>query len=502
MKKYIIALLGTSMILSSCKKDFLDEVPKGSVAPEVFYKSANDLNSAMVGLALTFNLAWNQTGGLAITFGSDDITTHNGGNKKGFSDFDTFQGTASNDKSPLWWGSFYRNIKSANALVAKYPGATDATPVERENAGGVAHFYRAVSYSFLTRTFGAVPMPLEATLDEKENSSPAEIYAVIVADLLKAEAMLPDQWTGQRRQNNTDILPTKGSAKAMLANVYLTMAGWPLKQTDKYALAAQKAKEVIDGKGTWGYGLVTNYADLWDKDSRFNKEAVFAAYFNKNMPSIWDQGDNWGNGSQMGPKNFGPGEEGGWDEAFGEIAFYNKFPEGPRKDATYQKDYFLNNDPTKVVDYTKLIHKHPYFLKYRDDESYDPTTHLGTDWWGSATVYIIRYAEVLLTYAEAQAMSAGGPDASAYAAVNEVRKRAGLADLPNNLSQTAFRDAVLAEKGWEFAGPEPTARWFDLIRTETVAKAAADRDASELPLAGKPDDGAHAFYWAPQPILK
>ena len=502
MKKYLIAILTTSVLISSCKKDFLEEDPKGSITTKTFYKTGEDLNSATLGLALTFNLAWNQTGGLGTTFGADDITTHAGGNKIGFADFDTFQANSSNDRLPLWWNYFYKTIKSSNALITNYSNATDASEVQRTNAAGVAYFYRAVSYSFLTRTWGEVPLVLEATLEPKANSTPAEVYAVIVADLQKAETILPDQWSGPRRQGSTDILPTRGSAKALLANVYLTMAGWPLKQTDKYALAAAKAKEVIDGKATWGYGLMSNYGELWDKDFRLNKEAVFGCYFNKNMPSIWDYGDNWGNGSQMGPPNFAPGEEGGWDEAFGEISFYNKFPAGPRKDATYQTVYFLNNDPAKAVDYTKLTHKHPYFMKYRDDESYDPATHKLNDWWGSATVYIIRYAEVLLTYAEATAMSAGGPDASAYQAVNEVRTRSGLANLPAGLSQSAFRDAVIAERGWEFAGPEPASRWFDLIRTETVAKANADRHATELVLKGKPDDNTHAFYWAPKPVIK
>lgn len=502
MKKYIVTLLIPAMLVSSCKKDFLKEDPKGSITPQTFYKTAEDLNSATLGISLTYNLAWNQTGGLATTFGSDDITTHAGGNKMGFSNFDTFQANSSNDRMTIWWSYFYKTIKSSNSLIENYPKATEATEVQRNNSAGVGYFYRAMSYFFLTRTWGAVPMPLQANLEPQNNASPQEIYNVVIADLQKAETMLPDAWSGPRRQGSTDILPTRGSAKALLANVYLTMAGWPLKQTDKYDLAAKKAKEVIDGKATWGYGLVNAYSDLWDKDSRFNKEAVFACYYNKNMPSIWDYGDNWGNGSQMGPPNFAPGEEGGWDEAFGEIAFYNKFPAGPRKDATYQMVYFLGNDPAKAVDYTKLTHKHPYFLKYRDDESYDPATHKLNDWWGSATVYMIRYAEVLLTYAEAKAMSSGGPDESAYQAVNEVRNRAGLGELAKGLNQADFRNAVVAEKGWEFAGPEPAARWFDLIRTETVAKAAADRDPSELPLKGKPNDLTHEFYWSPLPIIK
>lgn len=497
MKKYILIAAAIVLTSSSCKKTFLDENPKGSILPTTFYQNANDLDQAMLGISVTFNGAWNQTGGMAITFGSDDITTHRGGNKIGFSDFDTFQANSSNDRMTNWWIYFYKTIKSANSLIQNYQGATDATDIERNNAAGLAYFYRATCYFFLTRTWGPVPLITQATINEnRPNESPEKIYEQIISDLSKAEAMLPDNWSGVKNNGGVNLYPTAGSAKALLANTYLTMAGWPLKQTDKYALAAKKAKEVIDNKSRWNYDLLNNFADIFSKEGKYNKEAVFGCYYNNNAP-----GANWENGNQMGPPNFMPGEEGGWDEAFGEITFYNNFPEGPRKDATYRKTYYLNNDVTKPVDYTGLLHKHPYFIKYNDDISYNQTNHSMNDWWGSHTVFILRYAEVLLTYAEATAMSTG-VDNSAYAAVNSVRKRAGLADLPQGLNASVFREAVIAERGWEFSGCEPAARWFDLIRTETVAKANADRHATEVSLKNQPDDVSHTFYWAPIPVVK
>jgi hypothetical protein len=92
------------------------------------------------------------------------------------------------------------------------------------------------------------------------------------------------------------------------------------------------------------------------------------------------------------------------------------------------------------------------------------------------------------------------PDATAYAAINQVRNRSGLANLVAGLPQAAFRDSVIAERGWEFAGAEPAARWYDLIRTETVAKANSDRDVSEEALKNIPNDAAHTYYWAPIPV--
>ncbi len=194
MKKHLIIAALAAFGLASCQ-GFLDEDPKGSITPQTFYKTTEDLHAATLGLALAHNLAWNQTGGMATTFGSDDITTHAGGNKTGFADFDVFRANASNDRMPIWWDNFYKTIKSANSLIANYPNASGASETDRQNAGGVGHFYRALSYFFLTRTWGEVPMPLEASLTPQNNAKPQEIYAVIVADLQKAETMLPDGWT-------------------------------------------------------------------------------------------------------------------------------------------------------------------------------------------------------------------------------------------------------------------------------------------------------------------
>ena len=94
-----------------------------------------------------------------------------------------------------------------------------------------------------------------------------------------------------------------------------------------------------------------------------------------------------------------------------------------------------------------------------------------------------------------------GVDASAYDAINQVRQRAGLAALQTGLSQTAFRDSVIAERGWEFAA-EVGIRWFDLVRTETVQKANANRDAAEVALINQPSDANHTYYWAPVPVNK
>ncbi|MEO5594717.1 MAG: RagB/SusD family nutrient uptake outer membrane protein [Chitinophagaceae bacterium] len=490
MKKYL-AIFAICTIATSCGKELLTETPKVPTGT-AFYGNSNDLALASTGLYALNNVAFNQVAGFATCYGSDDAGVARIGNKLSFSDFDTFQPNSSNDRMTNWWSSFYATIKSSNSMILNYDKAT-ATADEKNRAAGQAYFLRALSYFFLTRTWGGIPLTTDNNVDySRPKATPAEIYTLIVADLQKAETMLPDSWSGLgvQFQSGVNVAPTKGSAKALLANVYLTMGGWPLKQNDKYALAAAKAKEVIDNKTKYSVALNPSFSNLWKKEYQYNNEAVFACYYNNNVPNTpWNQ---W---NMMGPNSSQPGDENGWDDWFGEITFYNNFPAGARKDATYQSVYIVNG-AAKAWPQTAL--KHPYFQKYRDDASYDPVTHVG-NWAGDHTVYIIRYSEVLLTYAEAQAR-AGAPDASAYSAINLVRQRAGLGDLVAGLGQKAFADSVVAERGWEFAGLEPAARWFDLLRTETVGKANSVRNAGEDLLKGIPDDATHTFYWAPIPI--
>ncbi len=495
MRKLIELILIISILTISCKKGFLDEDPKGSITPETFYKTGTDLDMASIAFYNNLNAAFNQSDGFAPFWGGDDITVVRSGNKETWSDYDTFQPVSSNQGAEYFWNFLYGTIKSCNAMLLNYEGATEATLEQRNQAAGQAYFIRAQSYFYLTRTWGPIPLVTDIKIDFNVTlSDPKVVYVLIVSDLKNAEILLPDHWTGARRLNGTDLAPTAGSAKALLANVYLTMAGWPIKQTEYYSLAAEKAKEVIDNKALWGYDLMTNFADIWNSEGNFNKETVFGCYYNAHVPGAW--GNNSGNAR---PQSYQSEEEGGWGDGYGEINFYKKFPAGPRKDATYQTEYYVDNDPAKSITWENTVKKHPYIQKFRFDEYYDAATHYNANWIDSRTVFLMRYAEVLLIYAEAKSMSSA-PDATAYYAINLVRERAGLGNLTAGLSQTAFRDSVIVERGWEFAGVEPGgARWFDLQRTETVGAANSNRDPVEDVLWAIPDDNSHTFYWAPYP---
>ena len=133
----------------------------------------------------------------------------------------------------------------------------------------------------LTRIYGEVPLITAFSTDIDYNIVPStlpEIYAVVVSDLQLAEQLLPetpaDGYPGAK--------PCKGTAKSALHRFTLHMAGWPMKETDKYAMAASKAKEVMDKADIYGYEILPNVADLWTWANNFtNHEIVFGSYYNK-----------------------------------------------------------------------------------------------------------------------------------------------------------------------------------------------------------------------------
>jgi hypothetical protein len=270
------------------------------------------------------------------------------------------------------------------------------------------------------------------------------------------------------------------------------MAGFPLKETSNYALAALMSKEVMDNASNYGYDLLPDFADLWLNANNINRETVFGCFYNH-------LADPEGSPAMLNlvcplpykPVDFG----GGWGDLYAELAFFSEFPSGPRKDATFLTEA-QKNPADQPITWQKFISQHPHYKKWLDVEgfSYDNMDQY-IDWCSSRTMMIIRYAEVLLTYAESKAMSEG-PDASAYEAINLVRNRAGLSDLVPGLTATAFRDSVIDERKWEFAGNEPNSRWFDMVRTETVEAATSKRDPEETPLMNQPDK---SFYFAPIP---
>ncbi|MDD3064348.1 MAG: RagB/SusD family nutrient uptake outer membrane protein [Massilibacteroides sp.] len=509
MKKIIHFFIIMFVFSTFSCSNFLDEQSKDSLNVSNFFQSGEDLILACHPL---YDVFMNFTGGddpISLFCGSDDVTSNVPANTY-FRDFDIFNVSDGLSQITVMWQVPYAGITRANFIISNYADVPDCTEELRNNCAGQAYFSRAWWYFWLVKYFGPVPMPLSTNESntEMEKSSVEEIYTQIISDLKNAEQMLPvhqtsEDWT----ENGYSIIPTQGTAKSLLASVYLQMTGWPLKQTDKYALAAAKAKEVIDNESTYGYGLVAQ-DELWAGETLWDAETVFGHPYN------YPTGDY----TMRTPKAGSPIEEGGWACYMAEINFFKKFPEGPRKDATFQTNIWLPVDVSEEGafydkrsdswwievpwDDSRTYKQHPYYAKQRFGSSRNGSPswsdrYLTGDMWRSGrTQRFIRYAEVLLVYAEAQAMANNGADASAYSAINRVRQRAGLEDLPAGMSASEFQEACFDERGWEFAGFEYCSRWADLLRFEKVEEKSSNRAEGEYELHHSP---TKADYYLPIP---
>ena len=443
-------LVALIMGLTASCSEFLEEDLSSFMTPSTVYSNEEGLMTALTGAYMPMNYTWNSGYGspqtIVVLMGSDDLTTA-AYSSMWYKEFDCYNVPYANDGLRIIWRGAYKSIQGANYIIANYQNVS-GNQAAIEQIAGEAYFLRAYNYFWIVRLWGDAPLILESHIYKEEDltvmrSPAAEIYAQIVEDLKMAEKLLGDKKPEPGRVG-------KGTAKSILAEVYLSMAGWPIKDRSYYQLAADKAKEVLDNLDIFGFGLMEDFADLWPNDSvnnDDNQEEVFALNF-------W-AGDWWNVNAIYGAAAR-PLEDGGWDMFFSEYTFFYEFPEGYRKEVTFLTEL---EDGTTWEEFTS---KHPYFAKMRGPE---PT------WWNMISLPLERLAEVYLIFAEAQVMATGDPaDPEALEAVNKiVRRGAGLPPHEPNVSvdwTNATQEQIVQEKAWEFAGE--FCRWFDLVRLEMV----------------------------------
>lgn len=258
--QYIIIMAIMAVFLSSCD-DFLKEDPKDEFSVDQYFSDPDHAISAVNGLY--------RTGGPQMYDGG----VYSGSRMMfiqymtGFFDNEyrgqelhiqraqqlTLDGVNTASYIDNIWLDLYRGISRANNAIANIPTTPDLSPEEANALLGEARFFRAFSYFYLVRMFGAVPLvtePVSSLDDVYAERAPIEnVYDLIVEDLTFAL----DQGglsTEHMADNGSRI--TQGAVAILLADVYLTMAGYPLQQTDRYADAATIARNLINGQyGTY-----------------------------------------------------------------------------------------------------------------------------------------------------------------------------------------------------------------------------------------------------------
>ena len=464
MKRLIIissVLLLLGSIFSGCKKFFEEDLTGkviGNTAVDNQVGLESVLTGAYKGLGQTWTMGFLHGPQAHVTLGGDDRTgpvTDQAGRE-----FDLFTVSASNTILKELYRGCYKTIQGTNNIISNYATAS-GDPAKLKMIAGEAYFLRGFAYYWLARLFKNIPLmtSTDFSLDllKIQKTDVRQIYSQVIEDLSQAESLLGDTKRDPGR-------PNAGTAKAFLADVYLTMGGWPVNDPSKYALAAEKAKEVIDNQSKYGFRFLPTYSEIFENNETKNgtAEDVFAVTANK-LGS--------GSSNTMYGLREMPGELGGWDVLYAEINFFKQFPEGERKDVTFSAT--VTKADGTVLGWESLVVKHPFFKKFwpmRGLPGY-PLTNL------SLPVVMMRYSHVLTIYAEAKARS-GSPDDLAYKCLNDVRVRGSEDPFTiGSLSASAFADSVVQERAWEFAG-EYT-RWFDLVRLKMVKEANSHRDPLE-----------------------
>jgi hypothetical protein len=500
IKYFVLLSLLILLCFSGCQK--LSENPKGELTPDNYFKSQADLDGAV---AACYACYTNEYGNgfiptMDVCFGSDDLAALPWSDSFSRS-FDSLNGYPDDLQVLSSWIVFWTGISQANNVIVNYKKVD--SPDDLKNASAAqAFFLRAWAYYMLVRSFGPVPLILGITDANalQDRAEVSTVYASIVSDLRTAISLFP--------ASNT-ISPDRANplaARALLADVYLTMTGWPIKDASNYILAASTANEVMQ---SGAYSLVPDYATVFTTNN--SSESIFDFEFKKGLNSFGQYAI--------------PGDEValdgncGWDDYFPEINFYKNAPKCKRSDETFYLTIKLRN-PDNVTYHLvpwssdSTYTRHPHYKKFRyglgvpgnGDCCHETDTSI--IFMNSSTnksVDVIRYPMVLLDYAEASAMAAGAPTADSYKAINLVRTRAGLPDLTPGLSSTQFRDSVVYERAYEFAG-ENGIRWFDIVRLQILPQVVAARATVlqggmylENPISTRYTDYPSHAYLAPIP---
>lgn len=487
-KKILLGCLFAASVLTtttSCS-DFLDEDPKGQMSEANVFKSQADLDASIHTIYEKLNQTQSWTNPMYPQWQGDDMTANPSSNKQAVAALDVFSSDGENKGVKDAWSQHFALIKACNWVIEN----ASKTPTSQEEiniALGNAHFWRAYAYFYMVRIFG--PLPMVVTTDPSATnvapSSVEEIYNLIVDDLKKAEGWLPTSYSqAPRNHDGVDAWVTKQATQATLTAVYMAMAGYPLnKGKEYYALAAAKAKEVIDNNGTYGFYNDPVWNHVYSMGHNYNKETILG------IDNNWNSG-SWDHDSELTSCcRFEGLGDGGWGDAWGEIAFWKRYPEGPRKDAVYAPKITFQDGATitKVCNWWDLDAEgkpvveayHPMFAIYTVNcdgdnlakEKFAPYNYLEpnyTNMTNGRRHRLIRYAEVLLWYAESAARS-GGDLAKAKEYLREVRKRA-VNDVENvtlsdgtkvaiaNMTADQLAEACYIEHGWEVAG-----QWTQMV---------------------------------------
>lgn len=462
-----------SMFITSSCEDLAEE-PVGLLSPNGFFKTPEDVLIVINGgySAIEHEAFWGRKISLSLILRGDMVTIGDQTTAARRIEVDQMNMASNNGMVSEFWPKGYEALAAINYAIE---GAKDVEAPEASLNAAIAEgrFLRAFIHYHFVRLFGEIPYidvafsdpDLAYTLPQNPE---ADSYAKIIADLEYAKEWLPDVPAMRSR-------PGKGTAAGFLASVHLTLGNWQS--------AYDEAKFVIDNAGAFQYALEGEFADLFDPSlPNSSNEVLFEIDFSGNDAASSIGGSNPSTdylASVTGPRKderFSTGE--GWSVAVPSLAVYNTWDARDyRRAVSFDTlmTYLGEDTPYTEWGNIPLNVARPHIAKYFRalGQSGAPSGLNGRD--SEIDFPVMRYAEILLTAAEALNELNSGPNAEAEGYVNEVRRRARRAldgdpandrafpaNVPTGLGVDAFRNLVLDERRLELAFEG--GRWYDIKR--------------------------------------
>ncbi|CAM3359241.1 RagB/SusD family nutrient uptake outer membrane protein [Zobellia roscoffensis] len=451
--------------LFSCEDDFLNKVPLDGPSAASFYSNEEELKLGLYGCYEGLNFEAKSRRPWPIIL---DVTTDISWNRSNHQMQHIGNGSHGSDNGSIliFWKEFYKTIARCNFLLENLESLEKEISVEvYEQTKAEAQFVRALSYHYLIELFGDVPLITSVQgLDKVEvpRSSKADVANFVIDEMSYAASVLPVTMPDNEYHGRA----TKGAALAIKARTALYNAKWNI--------AASSAREVME----LGFELHDNFEELFTYEGQTSKEIIFSLQYLKGTkvhgtPNFLTSRLAGGVSNEVPPQSMIDSYEMTDGLPIDESPLYNPSKPFENRDPRLGSSIVLPNsvlfgyqfetnvDSTMVWNYnttppsrvpnndaTNAYATYTGYLyrKYTDIE--DIEDDLNSD----INLILIRYAEVLLIYAEAK-IEANDIDDSVYEAINKVRQRPSveMPKIATGKNQNHLRSIIRKERKYELA---------------------------------------------------
>lgn len=486
------------LTLGSCKK-FLDQKPITEASAEVVFKDVASTYKALAGAysRLVGDAGYGIRLSLYYTVDNDEMQGPTGASDNDRRDIARYSATSGNAQITNPFNQLFQGIEFANHCIANIPkmdmynNGSDQEKKQLKRMYGEALTLRAQYYFEAIRNWGDLPAHFQPAAElALTNPFPSRtnrdsLYDKILADLAIAEDLVP--WKNELSSigDPVDERITKGTVKGLRARIALFRGGYSLRQTggmqrssdylNYYQIAREECLEIMN---SGQHNLNPSFRALWkdqvcahavaDPDGELMFQASAAG-----LNAVADTKLGYYNGPRV--NNFG-------NSSINPLpSFFYLFDSTDQRREVTICTYFTNANGTRAGQAITLLTDGKYRRDWITNPSFAPTDaiqYFGLKW------QILRYADVLLMYAEAE-NEINGPTASAYNAINMVRRRGfgkpintpdPSIDIPSGLSKADFFKYIVRERSLELAGEG--VRKYDLIRWNLLGTAIAESRAN------------------------